>query len=89
MPLTEWDEQLHVIPAVHKVTDQLDQPGTYVLMKSASGMKDVKDLLRRSKKSVMMVENCGMDTEKIYTDVEEIPDDSGYFSLIIAKEARF
>ena len=89
VPLTEWDEQLHVIPAVHKVTDQLDQPGTYVLMKSASGMKDVKDLLRRSKKSVMMVENCGMDTEKIYTDVEEIPDDAGYFSLIIAKEARF
>ena len=36
----------------------------------------------------MMVENCGMETEKIYTDVEEIPDDAGYFSLIIAKEKR-
>ena len=86
--LTEWDEQLHVIPAVHKVGDRLDQPGTCVLMKSASGMKDVKDLLRHSSKQVMMVENCGMETEKIYTDVEEIPDDAGYFSLIIAKEKQ-
>lgn len=86
--LTEWDEQLHVIPAVHEVVDRLDQPGTCVLMKSASGMKDVKDMLRHSSKQVMMVENCGMETEKIYMDVEEIPDDAEYFSLIIAKEKQ-
>lgn len=35
-----------------------------------------------------MVENCGMETEKIYMDVEEIPDDAEYFSLIIAKEKQ-
>ena len=28
----------------------------------------------------------GMDTEMVYQDVEEIPDDAGYFALIIAKD---
>ena len=86
IPLTEWDEQLHVVPAVHKLDQPLDQPGTYVLMKSASQMKAVKDLLRRSGRKVGMVENCSMSTEKLYHSVDEIPDDAGYFSLIIAKE---
>lgn len=86
LPLVEWDEPLHVVPAVHKTGDELDQPGTYVLMKSASHMAKVKDLLRSSGRDVQAVENCSMETEKVYRSVEEIPDDAGYFSLIIAKE---
>lgn len=86
LPLVEWDEPLHVVPAVHKTADPLDQPGTYVLMKSASHMGDIKELLRQSGRDVAAVENCGMATEKVYRNVEEIPDDAGYFSLIIAKE---
>ena len=86
LPLVEWDEPLHVVPAVHKTGDELDQPGTYVLMKSASHMAEVKELLRASGRDVRAVENCSMETEKVYRSVEEIPDDAGYFSLIIAKE---
>ena len=86
MPLAEWDEQLHVVPAVHKLDQPLDQPGTYVLMKSASQMKAVKEMLRRSGRKAQMVENCCMDDEKLYHSLEEIPDDAGYFSLIIAKK---
>ena len=86
IPLTEWQEPMHVIPAVHRLEEPLELPGTYVLMKSGSKMKEVKDLLRQSGKQVSMVENCGMPDEKIYRDVEEIPDEAGYFSLIIAKE---
>ena len=85
IPLTEWDEALHVVPAVHKTEDKLDQPGTYVLMKSASHMGEIKELLRKSGRKAVAVENCGMEDEKIYRDTEEIPDDAGYFSLIIAK----
>ncbi len=84
--LTEWDEMLHILPAVHKAEDLLELPGNYVLMKSASHMKEVKDMLRKSGRSVKAVENCSMETEKIYNSLEEIPDDAGYFSLIIAKE---
>ena len=87
LPLAEWDEPLHVIPAVHKPDEELKQPGTYVLMKSAREMKTVKERLRRSGRRVVMVENCGMEHEKVYRSLDEIPDDAGYFSLIIAKQA--
>ena len=30
--------------------------------------------------------NCGMENEKIYYEVEDIPEDAGYFSLIIVKD---
>lgn len=88
LPLAEWDEPLHIVPAVHKMEEPLSQSGTYVLMKSASHMAEVKALLRQSGRDAACVENGGMDTEKIYRSVEEIPDDAGYFSLIIAKERR-
>ena len=86
--LVEWSEQLHVLPAVHKLDSELDLPGNYVLMKSGKKMGQVKEILRRSGREVVMVENCGMDTEKVYHSVDEIPDDAGYYSLIIAKEAK-
>ena len=86
IPLTEWNEPLHVIPAAHRNEEALNLPGTYVLMKSASFMKDVKSLLKESGKEVQCVENCGMENERLYRSLEGIPDDAGYFSLIIAKE---
>ena len=85
-PLTEWDEPLPVLPAVHKLEDDLALGGNYVLMKSASQMAKVKDMLRRSGRKAVMAENCTMENEKLYHSIDEIPDDAGYFSLIIAKE---
>ncbi|MBR4164945.1 MAG: precorrin-2 C(20)-methyltransferase, partial [Lachnospiraceae bacterium] len=88
LPLTEWDEPLHVLPAVHKTDAAMDLPGTYVLMKSASHMKDVKETLQMSGKDVQAVIDCGMPTEQVYRSLEEIPDDAGYFALVIAKEPK-
>ena len=86
LPLAEWDEPIHIVPAVHKTEDRLEQDGNYVLMKSASHMKEVKALLLSSGRKVSAVVNCGMENEAVYRSAEEIPDDAGYFSLIIAKE---
>ena len=88
VPLTEWDEPLHILPAVHQPDAALELPGNYVLMKSASKMREVKDMLRRSGRAVSMVENCCMEGEKRYHGVDAIPDEAGYFSLIIAKEKK-
>ena len=85
LPLAEWDEPLHIVPAVHKTGDRLEKDGNYVLMKSASHMKEVKELLKASGRKVSAVVNCGMENEAIYRSADEIPDDAGYFSLIIAK----
>ncbi len=84
--LTEWDEMLHILPGVHMAEDLLKLSGNCVLMKSASHMKEVKDMLRKSGRSVQAAENCCMEGEKLYRSLEEIPDDAGYFSLIIAKQ---
>lgn len=86
--LVEWDEQLHILPAVHKLNSNLSLPGNYVLMKSGRKMQQVKEILKASGRDVVMVENCGMKNEHIYRSTEEIPDDAGYYSLIIAKESR-
>ena len=57
-------------------------------MKSASKMPQVKAMLARSGYDAQAVENCSMETEKVYRSLEEIPDEAGYFSLIIAKENK-
>ncbi len=86
--LTEWNESLHIMPALHNTEGRLEWPGNYVLMKSSSHMKDVKEMLARSGMDVQGVENCTMEDEKIYRSLGEIPDDAGYFSLLIAKESK-
>ncbi len=86
--LTEWQEPLHILPAVHQLDGQLDLEGNYVLMKSGRAMAKVKDMLRSSGRDVKMAENCTMENQKLYYSVDEIPDEAGYFSLIIAKEKR-
>ena len=88
IPIVEWNEVMHVIPAAHKLGSSLDLPGTYVLMKSGSHMKEVKEILRASGKTVKMVENCGLPDERVYESEAEIPEEAGYFSLIIAKDEK-
>ncbi len=85
IPISEWNEPVHIIPAMHKLDETLPE-GTCIIMKSGSHMKDVKEMLRASGKCVYMAENCGMPGEKLYHDLVDIPDDSSYFSLIIAKD---
>ena len=85
-PLTEWDEALHILPGIHDLENDMALKGNYVIMKSASKMARVKDMIRRSGRTAVMAENCSMANEKLYRSVDEIPDDAGYFSLIIAKE---
>lgn len=85
-PLVEGNEPLHIIPAAHKAGNMPDHPGTYVLMKSASHMREVKELLRQSGLRAEAVLDCGMESERICRDTEEIPDDAGYLSLIVFKK---
>ncbi|MBQ3413043.1 MAG: precorrin-2 C(20)-methyltransferase [Oscillospiraceae bacterium] len=86
IPLAEWDEPLHILPAAHRTQTPIDQPGTYVLMKTGRHMAEVRELLKDSGRDASAVENCGMEDEKVYRSADEIPDAAGYFSLIIAKE---
>lgn len=84
--LVEKSEQLHVIPASYQIEEALKLPGTKVLMKTGKRMKAVKTRLKEMNADVVMIENCGMDNEKIFNGADEIPEDAGYYSLIVVKE---
>lgn len=86
MGLVERAEPLHIIPASYQMEDALRLPGTKVLMKAGKNMKQVKKQLLEMQAEGMMVERCGMPGETVYRTIEEIPEESGYYSLIIVKE---
>lgn len=86
MGLAENREELHIIPASYGVEESLDLKGTKVLMKAGKKMPYVKQVVREKGLEAEMVENCGMSQEHIYRQVEEIPDDAGYYSLVIIKD---
>lgn len=83
--LTEKEQMLHVIPSSYPIEDALKLPGVKVLMKAGRQLPKVKEHLLKTECSVNMVENCGMEQEHIYHGAEEIPENAGYFSLLIVK----
>lgn len=83
--LVERSEELHVIPASYQVEDALKLPGTKIFMKAGRQLRRVKEQLKEAGAQVVMVENCGMDGEKIYRGIEEINEDAGYYSLMIVR----
>lgn len=88
MGLVERDEPLHVIPATYQANgmDQvLKLPGTKVLMKTGRKMAQVRESIQKSGQQAVMIENCGMPGERIFEGAENIPEKSGYYSLIIVK----
>ena len=84
--LVENRQELHVLPVSYGIAEKLKLPGTKVLMKTGKKMVQVKAVLKEEGQQAKMVMNCGMDGEKIYKCTEEIPEDAGYFSIVIAKE---
>ncbi len=83
--LAEQSEPIMIIPGSYETDALLNIPGTKVLMKSGKQISNVKSALLKHNFSIYMAENCTMENEKRYYSLEEIPDDSGYYSLIIAK----
>lgn len=84
--LAEQSEQLHIIPAGHKPENALALPGTKIFMKAGKKMGRLRELLKDSGHTACMVENCGMEGEKKYYSAEEIDENAGYYSLVIARE---
>ena len=88
VPLAIRNEQIHIVPAVDNLIECLPDSGTYVLMKAGSKMKQLKEIIKKSGRYAVMIENCGMEEERVYSHVDDMPDAAGYYSLIIAKETE-
>lgn len=86
--LCDGADPLIIIPANYKDNKELLQlSGNKVLMKSGKKMAKVKHEIAECglTDKTYMVENCGMEEEKIYKDFSRAADESSYFSLIIVK----
>lgn len=84
--LSENSEELHIFPASYQIKEGLACQGTKVLMKAGKKMPEVKESLKKSGGQVYMVTNCGMQGEQVCRGTEQIPDEAGYYSLVIVKE---
>ena len=84
--LVEKSEQLHIVPASYQIDKALELPGTKVFMKSGKKIESVKEKIKTSNVKATMIENCGMENEKVYRDINEVKENASYYSLIIVKE---
>lgn len=91
MALVEGSEMLHIIPASHSSTDEgLGMSGTKVLMKAGRSILEVREKLRADDKlsGAVLVERATMEGERVVKNLDELDDPTGYFSVIIVKEAQ-
>lgn len=85
MGLAEQSDQIHIIPASYSPEEALNFSGTKVFMKAGKNIKKVREILLSANADCIMIENCGMEDEKVYMTAKEIPDTAGYYSLMIVK----
>lgn len=86
--LAEGDEPVHVISSIKDIKELCGSDGSLVIMKSGRKMSFIKEALEDTGKETMAVENCGLDGEKVYRTVDDIPGDTGYFTVMIARDRK-
>lgn len=87
--LCDRGEALHIIPASYTDAEKLlMSEGNKILMKSGKKISEVKETLKRLNlyKRSQMVECCSMENERIYRNLDQVSDDSSYFSIILVKD---
>ena len=80
LSIAEGDDAVLITAGEYKPFD-----GTLIIMKAGNRLKELKVQIKNSGKSAYLIENCGMQDEKIYLGLNDIPDRSGYFSILIVK----
>jgi precorrin-2/cobalt-factor-2 C20-methyltransferase len=85
--LTERESPLHIIPgSFGTAPEALAQPGVKVLMKSAGRFSELRRAVADSGQSAWAVSDCGLPGERLYENLEDMPEDPGYFTTVIVKE---
>lgn len=82
-------EQIHILPG-SCAGETLSYPGTKILMKSGGRIADIKQRLLALEEErgceILAVTDCGMESQKIYTRIDELDEEAGYFTTILIKE---
>ena len=48
----------------------------------------IKERLQKSDQQVFVVENCGMASQRILEGVDQLPEDAGYYTIVVLKERK-
>lgn len=86
--LGEKQEQIHIIPASYDVEAAIQLPGTKILMKAGKKMPVVRQCVKEHHGWAAMVENCGMAEEHLWINAEDMPEQPGYYTLVIVKDRK-
>lgn len=84
--LTRMEEPLHILPGSAELDSALALPGTKVIMKSGKAIHETAAALERHGLAARagMVADCGLETEQVYTDLRQLPEEISYFATIVA-----
>ncbi len=87
-PLCEGPERLMIVPASCALGDSLDIRANKIFMKAGSGLARLQDRLREAGvlDQASMVQNCGMENERIWPSFAQAELDGAYFSVVVVKE---
>lgn len=86
--LCEREERLLIVPASHKpIDDCLAMDANLVFMKAGREIGALQSALQKAGRleGASLVENCGMEGERIYPRFADMEEASGYFSVVVAK----
>lgn len=83
--LVSGKEALHLLPASYGIEEGLNLGGTRVLMKAGRELPEVLRQVRQRGEQAALVQNCGMENERVCRQLEgEVSPD--YFTILIVKE---
>ena len=87
--LCEQSERLMIVPASHKdIGDCLDADANLVFMKAGREIGALREALRSRGllEKASLVANCGMEGEQVFPHFADMPEDTGYFSVVLVKK---
>lgn len=93
--LAEWDEAVRIVPQTHAEGCCVGASGfagdptdTLVLMKPGEGIGAVRDHALSTGRELLVVENCGLEGERVYRCAADVPDRLGYLSVALLRDAE-
>lgn len=86
--LTTMQKPLHLFPGSFTDMDTaLSSEGTKIFMKSGRLGASVQDQILASGQAAFAVSDCGLESEAVYPTLSDMPENTGYFTTFIVKEA--
>lgn len=91
--LADSGEQIHILPASYE-DDGAKLSGTRIYMKSGRKLGALKKQLLQEIKTdgknydIWAVSNCGMENERVFHELSELDENSGYLTIVIVKETK-